>query len=104
MDAAAQEFSADLMPMLQKYLVKFKNFPSKQSVPLDYIRLTRDQVFLNQRKFEQIKNGEISGKGGADEEIGDLLIPDHLRMKRGDTEKVKLQKKKKVKALKFNHK
>ena len=37
-------------------------------------------------------------------EVGDLLIPEHLRLKRGDTEKVKMQKKKKVKALKYTHK
>ena len=34
----------------------------------------------------------------------DFAIPDHLRMKRSDTDKVKLQKKKKVKALKYQHK
>lgn len=36
--------------------------------------------------------------------MGEFQIPEHLRMKRSDTEKVKLQKKKKVKALKYSHK
>ena len=34
----------------------------------------------------------------------DFMIPDHLRLKRSDTDKAKLQKRKKVKALKFQYK
>jgi len=33
-----------------------------------------------------------------------FAIPDHLRMHRNDTDKLKLQKRKKVKALKYEHK
>lgn len=43
-------------------------------------------------------------KGDSDEDLGDFQIPEHLRLKRGDTEKTKLQKKKKLKALKLSHK
>jgi hypothetical protein len=42
----------------------------------------------------------FSGDGDLGD-LGDFSIPDHLRLKRGDPEKVKLQKKKKVKALKY---
>lgn len=69
------------------------------TVPLDYIRLTRDQQAQNLKKKAQLD--------GVDPDFNnfeDFSIPDHLRMKRSDTEKVKLQKKKKVKALKYQHK
>lgn len=35
-----------------------------------------------------------------DQPIGEFQIPESLRLKRGDTEKVRQQKRKKVKALK----
>jgi hypothetical protein len=69
------------------------------TVPLDYIRLTRDQQAQNQKKKAQLD--------GVDPDFNnfeDFSIPDHLRMKRSDTDKVKLQKKKKVKALKYQYK
>lgn len=53
----------------------------------------------NVKKREMIQNG-----GDADQPVGDFQIPENLRMKRGDTDKVKLQKRKKVKALKYSHK
>ena len=37
-------------------------------------------------------------------ELGEFQIPEHLKAKQTDTEKVREQKKKKIKALKYNHK
>ena len=95
----AEKDESSLNAMLSKYQVKFKHQQTKAVVPLDYIRITRDQMAQNMIKKEQILNGEA-----IETEVGDLLIPEHLRLKRGDTEKVKMQKKKKVKALKYTHK
>ena len=87
--------------MLVKFLVKFKHYPHKVTVPLDYIRLTKDQFMQNEKRKAQLLNG---GDAGADQAIGEFQFPEHLRQKRSDTDKVKLQKKKKVKALKYNYK
>lgn len=46
----------------------------------------------------------LNGEEAAELPLGDFQIPEHLRLKRGDTEKIKQQKKKKVKALKYTHK
>lgn len=91
--------SAELGAILSKYLVRYKHNQQKMTVPLDYIRLTRDQQAQNQKKKAQLD--------GVDPDFNnfeDFSIPDHLRMKRSDTDKVKLQKKKKVKALKYQYK
>ena len=37
-------------------------------------------------------------------ELGEFTIPDNLKAKDTDTDKVKEQKKKKIKHLKYNHK
>ncbi len=68
-------------------------------MPLDYIRLTRDQFMQNARKREMLLNGV-----DADMPLGEFQIPDNLRLKKGDTEEVRQKKKKKLKALKYSHK
>ncbi len=70
-------------------------------MPLDYLRITKDQQLLNLKKLELIESGLIAAD---DAPVGEFQIPEHLRLKRSDTEKIKQQKKKKVKALKYSHK
>ena len=51
------------------------------------------------------KKAQLEREGPVvEEDNAEFQIPDNLRMKRSDTEKVKLQKRKKVKVLKFGHK
>eukprot|EP00347_Sterkiella_histriomuscorum_P005448 403356578 len=95
----SNDVSPELNAILSKYLVKFKHNQVKATVPLDYIRITRDQMITNATRRQQILNGDDE-----DQIVGDFAIPEHLRLKRGDTEKAKLQKRKKVKALKYTHK
>lgn len=96
----AEKEESSLTAILTKYQVKFKHQQVKAVVPLDYIRITRDQMAQNLQRKDQLLNGELVDTT----EVGDLQIPEHLRLKRGDTDKIKLQKKKKVKALKYTHK
>lgn len=98
-EKASKDVSADLGAILSKYLVKFKHSQEKATVPLDYIRQTRDQQLQNERRREANNNNDDD-----DEPLVDFMIPDHLRLKRSDTDKAKLQKRKKVKALKFQYK
>lgn len=39
---SSNDVSAEIGAILSKYLVKFKHLPGKQTVPLDYIRVTKD--------------------------------------------------------------
>lgn len=80
----SKDLPADLNPILQKYIVRFKHNSAKVTVPLDYIRITRDQMVSNLHKKQHLLNGD------SDENVGDFEIPEHLRLKRGDTEKIKL--------------
>lgn len=41
-DQAKTDLTSDLKSILSKYQVKFKNLPTKVTVPLDYIRLSRE--------------------------------------------------------------
>jgi survival of motor neuron-related-splicing factor 30 len=51
------------------------------------------------------KKEQLAGLGDEDAAaLEDFQIPDHLRLKRSDTEKAKLQKRKKVKGLKLQYK
>ena len=95
------------------------------TVPMDYIRVTRDQQLTNTKKRQgnsgkaptmSMAAGSTSqqassatalagGKqAGMTTAATEFLFPEHLRMKESDTDKVKLQKRKKVKALKYQHK
>jgi hypothetical protein len=57
-DEQNSDVSPELNAILQKYLVKFKHSQTKATVPLDYIRITRDQMVQNATKRQQILNGE----------------------------------------------
>jgi len=46
----SKDVSAELGAILSKYLVRYKHNQQKMTVPLDYIRLTRDQQSQNQKK------------------------------------------------------
>ena len=72
----------------------------KDIVPLDFLRMSRDQAMQNLKLKEslQAKKEQISN------EVTSFQIPDNLRPKPGDSEKQRLQKQKKIKALKLNHK
>lgn len=72
------------------YLVKFKKFGNKETVPLEYLRL----------KPEDIKKNKEKEKEGLD----NFVAPEKLKWKSTDTEEQKQSKKKKLKALKLNHK
>lgn len=71
-------------------------------VPLDYIRLSKDQIDHNKGLVETKQTKE---KGTPDScLLKELVIPESLKVKATDDEKLKEQKKKKVKAIKQNHK
>lgn len=72
------------------YLVRFKKFGNKETVPLEYLRL----------KPEDVKKNKEKEKEGLD----NFVKPEKLKYKPTDTEEQKLAKKKKLKALKANHK
>mmetsp|Transcript_22528 Transcript_22528/g.20014 ORF Transcript_22528/g.20014 Transcript_22528/m.20014 type:complete len:88 (-) Transcript_22528:284-547(-) len=72
------------------YSVKFKKFGNREMVPLEYIRLKPEDVKKNKEKEK--------------EGMENFEIPDKLRLKSTDTEDQRLTKRKKVKALKMNHK
>lgn len=72
------------------YVVKFKKFGNKETVPLEYLRL----------KPEDIKKNKEKEKEGLD----NFVKPEKLKWKPTDTEEQKKSKKKKLKALKANHK
>lgn len=99
----SKDLSNELKAMLMKYQIKFKHpqLQTKVTVPLDYLRLTKEHLVLNQKKKQQLSN---AGMDGNDQVIGEFQIPENLRTKRSDTEKERLQKRKKVKALKYNYK
>jgi hypothetical protein len=99
---SSNDVSPDLGAILSKYLIKFKTFQGKATVPLDYIRITRDQMAQNLKKQEQIAKGQSGEVEFANLDFFEK--PEHLRLKRSDTEKVQLQKKKKLKALKYQFK
>ena len=90
------------------------------TVPMDYIRVTRDQQLNNSKKrqgnaskvptmlmaagstAQQASSATAGGKQiGMTTAATEFQFPEHLRMKESDTDKVKLQKRKKVKALKY---
>ena len=72
------------------YIVKFKKFGNKETVPLEYLRLKPEDIKLNKEKEK--------------EELTSFVIPEKFRLKSTDTEEQRLSKRKKVKALKQNHK
>lgn len=72
------------------YVVKFKKYANKSTVPLEYLRL----------KPEDVKKNKEKEKEGLD----NFVAPDKLKWKPTDSEEQKQAKKKKLKALKFNHK
>jgi survival-of-motor-neuron-related-splicing factor 30 len=72
------------------YFVKFRKFGNKENVPIEYLRL----------KPEDVKKNKEKEKEGLD----NFVPPEKLKYKSTDTEDQKLSKKKKLKALKFNHK
>ncbi len=66
-EKASNDVSAELGAILSKFLIKFKHNQQKCTVPLDYIRVTRDQQAQNLRKKELLEKG-FSGDG----DIGNL--------------------------------
>ena len=72
------------------YVVKFKKYSNKETVPLEYLRL----------RPEDIKKNKDKEKEG----LENFVKPEKLKWKPTDTEEQKQSKKKKLKALKLNHK
>ena len=72
------------------FLVKFKKFGNKENVPLEYLRLKPEDVKKNKEKEK--------------EGLENFVAPEKLKLKSTDTEEQRLAKRKKVKALKQNHK
>ena len=72
------------------YVVKFKKFGNKETVPIEYLRLKPEDVKKNKEKEK--------------EELNSFVIPDKFKLKSSDTEEQRVSKRKKVKALKQNHK
>ena len=70
--------TGDFRLLQNKYRVKFTKDNLKIIVPLDYIRLTKDQINSNIKLKEeqtQTKNDQVS----------ELIIPDALKAKLTDT-------------------
>ena len=72
------------------YLVKFKKYATKETVPLEYLRLKPEDVKKNKEKEK--------------EGLENFVKPEKLKLKSTDTEEQRLAKRKKLKALKLNHK
>jgi len=51
-----------------QYAVRFKNFNFKATVPLDYIRINKDQALQNWKKRQQMAEGQKAG----DDEVGEF--------------------------------
>lgn len=73
------------------YVVKFKSFSNKETVPIEYLRLKPEDIKVNKEK-EKL------------ELDSNFVIPDKFKLKAGDTQEQRQSKRKKVKALKQNHK
>lgn len=97
-----EEEAKDDLPAQVQYQVRFKQYNNKITVPLDFVKLSKEQKEQNEKRKVQIEK-EKKEKQEEEEESG-FCIPEHLRMKRNDTDKVKLQKRQKVKAMKYEHK
>ena len=93
--------------MQPKYLVRFEIDKKEQlkrrfTVPLDYLRMTKAQQATNAVAKKEMDEQKAMARG---EMIsGDFVIPESLKMKATDTEKARLQKRRRVKALKYEHK
>jgi len=61
-EKASNDVSIELGAILSKYLVKFKHNQQKLTVPLDYIRVTKDQHAQNAKKKDFLMMG-LSGDG-----------------------------------------
>ena len=72
-------------------------------MPLDYIRITQDQVHQNAKNMQKAEKQALK-ETKEDEKVGDFVFPEHLRVGKNDTEKSREQKRKKVKALKLTYK
>jgi len=77
-------------PMGSTYVVKFKKYENKETVPLEYMKF--DAKLAGKKRQAQIEDED------------NLKIPEYLKGKKSDTDAQKLAKKKKVKALKNNFK
>ena len=123
-DEEAESFAAtDLRSSQLRFVVRYKSFGQKMTVPMDYIRVTKDQQLANQKKRQghsgkaptmlMASSGstqQSSLAGGSKQPMGmtaasmEFQFPENLRMKASDSDKVKEQKRKKIKALKYQHK
>ncbi len=57
-DEEAEQFAAtDLRSSQVRFVVRYKNFGQKMTVPMDYIRVTQDQKQSNMKKKSQAKMG-----------------------------------------------
>ncbi|CAI2373187.1 unnamed protein product [Moneuplotes crassus] len=72
------------------YVVRFKKFANRETVPLEYIRLKPEDAKKNREKEK--------------EGLENFVAPEKLKLKPTDTTEQRLAKRKKVKALKQNHK
>lgn len=77
-------------PLGSTYVVKFKKYENKETVPLEYMKF--DAKMAGKKRLAQQEDEDT------------LKIPDYLKGKKSDTDAQKLAKKKKVKALKNNFK
>lgn len=124
-DDEAESFAVtDLRNSQLRFVVRYKSFGQKMTVPMDYIRMTRDQLQANQKKrlagsirappsmLMSANASHMTGSSGAAGKPLSMMtaasmefqLPEHLRLKASDSDKVKEQKRKKVKALKYSHK
>ena len=55
----AEQFAAtDLRSTQIRFVVRYKDFGQKMTVPLDYIRLRKDQVMKNEKKRKQAESNQ----------------------------------------------
>ena len=90
-------------------------------MPLDYLRMTEQQrrenhqlqtgnqdklkeVRADQQNSIKFEKRKVGNSIVAKQLVTDFQFPEHLRQTKNDSEKVREQKKKKIKALKYAHK
>jgi len=97
--------TGDFRLLQNKYIVKFTESKEKETVTLDFIRVSKPQQVLNKQMrldIQREKREKMEQREA--EKSGDFIVPENLKYTSTDTDKLKEQKKKKIKALKYNHK
>jgi survival-of-motor-neuron-related-splicing factor 30 len=83
--------------------VEYIGYDTKEKIDYDCIRFTPEMRIENEKLFKEFTN-VVTIKNEKEEENETFNLPDNLRINPSDNEQQRLAKRKKVKALKLNHK